>query len=212
MDDECERLDRARRNVRQNGLDRAAARGAVPRRPRHQGPGRDARLPAGRGGRRKPVPPDRADARSQAHPARPDRPARRRGARHHPRARPPARGGDRRQAHPQAAPGERGFPRAPAAAGIGRRPLTRATVVQRAVGGQPSVAIQARRRARRIACTAEPSRHTKGRAAFAHPTSPIRRPPGPARRRSRSRPRRPAPRSRAAPLRARPRWRSGAAA
>ena len=44
------------------------ARRAVPRRARHQGPGRDVRLSAGRAGRRQPVPADRAHARHAAHP------------------------------------------------------------------------------------------------------------------------------------------------
>ena len=49
MDDECERLDAARREVKANGFTKATRESLVPRRPRHQGRSRDLRLSAGGG-------------------------------------------------------------------------------------------------------------------------------------------------------------------
>ena len=79
---------RARNGVDGERHQRGHARRAVSRRPRHQGRGGDLRLSAGRAGRRQPVPADRAHARHDAHSAAAGRPARRCGARDHPRTRP----------------------------------------------------------------------------------------------------------------------------
>jgi hypothetical protein len=65
MEQECVRLDAARNAIKAKGFT-GDARRAVPRRPRHQGPGRDLRLSAGRAGRRQPVPADRAHAGHRA--------------------------------------------------------------------------------------------------------------------------------------------------
>jgi hypothetical protein len=68
MEHECSRLDEARMVVRARGFD-TGTRDALCR-ARHQGTGRDVRIPAGRAGRREPVPAAGAHARAGAHPDR----------------------------------------------------------------------------------------------------------------------------------------------
>src|SRR5262249_47120794 len=110
-------------------------RGAVSRRPRHQGPGGDLQLSVGGGACRQPVPADRPHPRHDPHPADADRSARRCRARNRSRKRPARHRHRRRSAGPEAARGDRRIPgaREPRAPGLPRRHSRAAPGTGRAV-------------------------------------------------------------------------------
>ena len=110
MHDECARLDAARRKVREIGLSKQTRQELFLAAHDVKGDSGTLGYPEVGAGRRQPVPAARAHPRSHQDPAGDRRSARRRGARHRPRARARRYRRHRRGADQQAARGDRRIP------------------------------------------------------------------------------------------------------